>query len=127
VELRTVTRCRLKCRVAFSWCEAGKRRRYSEGVTRDISSRGFFILASKSPPAGTALQYDILLPQLERTVPRIRIRGEGRVVRVEFASAPAGMVSFAAASESFFLFELEKASSNGFHTTQRNRAVALKG
>jgi len=127
VELRTVTRCRLKCRVAFSWREAGKRRRHSEGVTRDISSRGFFMFASKSPPAGTALRYDILLPALERMVPRIRIQGEGRVVRVELAAGPAGMVSFAAASKSFFLLELEKASSNGFHTTQRNRAVALKG
>ena len=84
-------------------------------------------MASKSPPAGTALRYDILLPQLERTVPRIRIQGEGRVVRVELAAGPAGMVSFAAASESFFLFELEKASSNGFHTARKNRAVALKG
>ena len=48
-------------------------------------------------------------------------------MRVELAAGPAGMVSFAAASKSFFLLELEKASSNGFHTTQRNRAVALKG
>jgi len=85
------------------------------------------MFASKSPPAGTALRYDILLPPLERTVPRIRIQGEGRVVRVELAAGPAGMVSFAAASKSFFLVELEKAFSNGFHTTQRNRAVALKG
>jgi hypothetical protein len=85
------------------------------------------MFASKSPPPGTALRYDILLPQLERTVPRLRMQGEGRVVRVEPAAAPAGMVSFAAASESFFLLELDKASSNGFHTTRRNRAVALKG
>jgi hypothetical protein len=127
VELRAVTRCRLKCRVVFSWREAGKRRRHSEGVTRDISSRGLFILASKSPPAGTALRYDILLPQLERTLPRIRMQGEGRVVRVEPAAAPAGVVGFAAASESVFLLELEKASGNGFHTIRRNGAVALKG
>ena len=84
-------------------------------------------MASKSPPAGTALQYDILLPQLERTVPRIRIQGEGRVVRVEPVAAPAGVVGFAAAGESVLLLELEKASSNEFHTTERNRAVALKG
>ena len=127
MEHRAVTRCRLRCRVAFSWQDAGKRRRHSEGVTRDICSRGLFLFASKCPPAGTALRYEILLPQLERTVPRIRVHGEGRVVRVEPAAAPAGMVSFAAASESFFLLELEKASSNGFHTTRRNRAVALKG
>jgi len=127
VELRTVTRCRLKCRVAFSWREAGKRRRYSKGVTRDVSSRGFFIFASKSPRAGTALRYDILLPQLERMVPRIRMQGEGWVVRVEPAAAPAGIVGFAAASESVLLLELEKASGNGFHTARRNRAVALKG
>ena len=73
------------------------------------------------------MRYEILLPQLERTVPRIRMQGEGWVVRVGPAAAPAGVVGFAAASESVLLLELEKASSNGFHTTQRNRAVALKG
>jgi hypothetical protein len=96
-------------------------------VTRDISSRGFFIFASKSPRAGAALRYDILLPQLERTVPRIRMQGEGWVVRVEPAAAPAGVVGFAAASDSVLLLELEKASSNGFYATRRDRAVALKG
>jgi len=55
------------------------------------------------------------------------MQGEGWVVRVEPAAAPAGVVGFAAASDSVLLLELEKASSNGFHATRRNRAVALKG
>jgi hypothetical protein len=110
MELRTATRCRLKFPVRFRWQDREKRRWHGTGFTRDISSAGLFIVTSACPPAGVTLQFDVLLPPLEATAPKIQMQGVGRVLRVEPAGAALGVWGFAAANESFSLLELEKSS-----------------
>jgi len=55
----------------------------SEGVTRDISAGGMFILVSKGVPAGSTLHYNVYIPAIHRLGSGLRISGVGQVVRIE--------------------------------------------
>jgi hypothetical protein len=109
MELRSVTRCRLKFPVYFTWQEGDKLRR-GRGFTRDISSAGVFFVAPMHPPVGATLQFEVLLPFFAGTGPKIRMQGQGRVLRVEPAAKTLGVWGFAASNEDFSLCELEEGS-----------------
>lgn len=124
MELRSVTRCRLKFPVRFSWQDSGKRHRRGSGFTQDISSVGLFIVTSACPPLGAELQFDLLFPPLSAAAPQIHMQAEGKVVRVPPAATASGVWGFAAANESFSLWERHfgrespHESGNGTHSPE---------
>ena len=58
--------------------------------TRDISTRGMFVLSDVEPAAGELLEFEIDLA-LDEETPLVLVRGEGRVIRAERSGEqPAG-------------------------------------
>jgi hypothetical protein len=77
------------------------RRFHGEGITRDISVQGAFILTATAPPPECPIQVDLLLPSLTDMTCMMRITGRARVVRVEPASQEARIQGFAVVTDDF--------------------------
>jgi hypothetical protein len=101
MELRRELRYRLDAPVFFSWESAGHKRLHAEGITRDISVFGAFIVTATCPPADIPIQVQVVLPSLTGPKPVIRVSGAARVLRVEHSSRGAGENGFAVVSEDF--------------------------
>jgi len=94
IEMRKELRYRLDAPLVFSWEGVGLRRFLGEGITRDVSLRGAFILTTKTPPPDCTLRVDILLSYTGlKTI--MRITGKARVLRLERPSSDTWLHGFA--------------------------------
>jgi len=85
--MRKDIRYRLDAPAVFSW-EGGRQGRFhGEGITRDISVQGAFILSATLPPSDCPIHVDLLLPSLTGISAVMRITGRARVTRVEHSEA----------------------------------------
>lgn len=82
VELRKEVRYRLEAPATFTWENFQGRYLRGEGITRDISLFGAFILTPIIPPNLAFVQIEMALPALAANAPDIRIVGRARVVRI---------------------------------------------
>ncbi len=99
MELRKDMRYRLDAPAVFSWEGARGRRFQGEGITRDISVQGAFILTATVPPPDCPVQVDLLLPSVAGFMSTMRISGTARVIRVEHPAAGAWVRGFAVVTE----------------------------
>lgn len=83
MEMRRDIRYRLDAPAVFSWTGGRHGRLHGEGITRDISVQGAFILSATLPPPDSPIQVDLLLPSLAGMSAVMRITGKARVTRVE--------------------------------------------
>jgi hypothetical protein len=84
----------LELPVSVSWQIHGQPECQGEGVTRNISSRGMFVLAHRSPTLGTPVHFEVsLVPG--RGSAAIGLEGQGTVVRLEPPASSSGMPGFA--------------------------------
>lgn len=81
MELRQNHRYRLTAQVGFTCEYANGDIQEGNGLTRDISKSGIFILSSAAPPLDAAVLFRVILPLPES--PGTKLRGHGHVVRVE--------------------------------------------
>jgi hypothetical protein len=88
LEHRKQIRHVLGARAVFSWVVPDHERLEREGVTRDISESGAFIVTTSCPPALASVRVELFLPPLHGTVATLRLRAEMRVIRIE--QAPPG-------------------------------------
>src|SRR5271169_682171 len=101
MELRNRVRYRLTANAVFAWEGAQHNRLQGEGVTRDISLTGAFILTSTCPAVGTTVQLDVYLSRTPSDASRtMRIRTDATVIRVDHCDSDEG---FAAVSQDFIL------------------------
>jgi hypothetical protein len=98
MELRKEVRYRLDVPALFYWDTIDKKRLHGEGITRDISVFGAFIVSPTCPPVQVPLLFEVILPSLPGTMPVVRIKGEARVVRVDHPDARQGENGFAVVS-----------------------------
>jgi hypothetical protein len=101
MDRRTEVRYQLGARVVFSWEGPEQERFQGEGVTRDISTKGAFILTQSCPPPQAAVQMLLFLPPFHGTVATARIRAEAQVLRVEQAPPSEQQSGFAVDSPGF--------------------------
>lgn len=101
MELRKGIRYRLTAAAVFAW-EGPQRLLLAEGVTRDISLTGAFILTLNSPPVGTAIHLDVMLLPLQGGARSVSMKTEATVIRVEHANGGEG---FAVAIQDIALVE----------------------
>ena len=87
----------------FFWKEARDTEHEGLGLTRDLSVGGVFVFATSPPPLGSDLKLDAFLPPGRNPVLRLRIHGQGRVVRVDAAHGGEPRAGFAVAGERFVL------------------------
>ncbi len=99
MDLRKEIRYRLDAPAVFSWEGARHRRFQGEGITRDISVQGAFILTATMPPPDSAIQVDLLLPSLTGMKGMMRITGKARVIRVERPSPDTWIHGFAVVTD----------------------------
>lgn len=101
MELRNRVRYRLAASAVFAWKGANRSRLRGEGITRDISLTGAFVLSSTCPPVGAIIQLDVFLassvPGMNKGV---RIKAQATVTRVEHSETVEG---FAAVSQNLKL------------------------
>ena len=100
-EMRREVRYRLDAPVLFSWESSQHARLQGEGVTRDLSVLGAFILTPTCPPVEVPIQVEIVLPSLTGLKPVIRVSGAARVLRVDHSSKGNGENGFAVVSDDF--------------------------
>jgi len=101
MERRRQVRYALGARAVFSWEGPEEKRLEVEGVTRDISLAGAFILTRSCPPAHTVVQVELFLPPFHGTVATVRFRAEARVLRVEHGPPGKQQSGFAVDSTGF--------------------------
>ncbi len=99
IEMRKELRYRLDAPAVFSWEGVGHKRFRGEGVTRDVSVQGAFILTATMPPPDCPIQLDLLLPSLTGMKTMMRITGRARVLRVEHPSSDTWIHGFAAVAD----------------------------
>jgi len=87
-ELRAVERFAVSLPVVLTWRAPGRPDGSVQGFTRDISTRGMYVLADSGPIPGELLKFEIDLA-LDESTPLVLVEGEGRVVRVEDQPPPA--------------------------------------
>jgi hypothetical protein len=69
--------------VSFSWETDDHRVLHGNGMTRDCSISGAFIVSPDPLPIGSVVQMEFSLPRLLAAGPGVRLKTQGRVVRVE--------------------------------------------
>ena len=99
MEMRNEIRYRLDAPAVFSWQGAHHRRFQGEGITRDISVQGAFILTATMPPSDCPVQVDLLLPSLTGMKGMMRITGKARVIRLEHPSSDTWIHGFAVVTD----------------------------
>jgi len=106
MEMRKDIRYRLDAPAVFSWGGAAHKRFRGEGITRDISVQGAFILTATSPPPDCSIYVDLLLPSIVGVQSTMRIRGRARVTRIEHSSADTWIHGFAVVTDDLNQWDL---------------------
>lgn len=99
MEMRKDIRYRLDAPAVFSWESARRGRFHGEGITRDISVQGAFILSATLPPPDCPVQVDLLLPSLAGMSAVMRITGRARVTRIEDSAGGGWIRGFAVVTD----------------------------
>ena len=108
LHLRRAVRYGLHAPAKFSWEGPHRSLLHGEGLSRDVSVAGAFILAPTCPPVGTTLQLEISLPPFYGSTPTVRLKGKARVLRIERAAEGKAQSGFAVVSRGFTMEELER-------------------
>src|SRR5579862_6676843 len=99
MDMRRDLRYRLDAPAVFSWEGMSRRRFQGEGVTRDVSVQGAFILTTTIPPPDIPIQVDLLLPSLTGRSSTMRITGRARVIRIDQRPSNAWIRGFAVVTD----------------------------
>lgn len=83
VSRRRYQRFPLRVPAIFFWKGPRGARQKGEGLTRDISADGVFIVADFCPPSESVIEFEVRLPALDTAGPPLRIRAAGQVVRTD--------------------------------------------
>ena len=88
--------------VLFRWSRPDNRHYQGEGVTRDVSVAGAFILTATCPPPSAVVQVEVFLP-LSKGRARALMQANMLVLRVEHDVAGAKRSGFSEVSKVFSL------------------------
>jgi hypothetical protein len=97
----------VKAPVSFWWKDESGDQRQGEGTSRDVSETGTFVFAPGCPPVGADVALRIFLVALPGATRVLRMEVDGRVLRVEQATA-AGSSGFAVLTKDAILRENEE-------------------
>src|ERR1700730_14829425 len=101
MEARASIRYRFGTPAVFSWQGQAGGRLKGDGITRDISVGGAYILTPTCPPPEAVIQLEIFLTSPGTTGRSLRIVTEGRVLRVEHPANSKARGGFAIAGKRF--------------------------
>jgi hypothetical protein len=110
VERRKVIRYRMSTPVIFRWSGPDNERFQGEGVTRDMSVAGVFVLTVTCPPPNAVIQMEVLLPFLDGAS-NARLKYHMTVLRVDHDIAENRRSGFSAHCAGFSLRTFSKKAS----------------
>jgi hypothetical protein len=93
--------------VLFHWNGPDQEHFQGEGVTRDMSVAGVFVLTATCPPVNATLHTEVFLSPSDG-VPKARMKGNMRVLRVEHEIAGDKRSGFSAVGKGFALRAISK-------------------
>jgi hypothetical protein len=93
--MRKEIRYRMEAPAIFTWKNFEREQLQGEGITRDMSLLGAFILSATCPPRLSSIRVEVALPSVIGIEADIRIVGDARVVRVEHCKVGHGEDGFA--------------------------------
>jgi hypothetical protein len=105
VDQRQNKRYQLKTAVKFSWESPQNGCCRGEGVTRDISPSGVFVLTDERLPLGTTVKLEVTLPSPRKSPSGALLRTRGHIVRAE-------QLGFAAVAEMGFRMQFPEIASS---------------
>ena len=123
MEMRREIRYRLDAPALFTWESAHRKCLQGEGITRDISVFGAFILTPTCPPIDVPIQVEVVLPSLTGLKPVVRVSGAARVLRVDHSSKGEEENGFAVVSEDFSRWTMSTDRMEPASTTAENAEV----
>jgi hypothetical protein len=106
-ELRAVERFEVSLPVHLSWRVVGRTDQQVQGSTKNISTRGMFVLAPLGPRPGQLLEFEIDMA-VDEASPLVLVQGEGEVVRVDPSTKASPLTGFAVRNRWFKLREPEQ-------------------
>lgn len=95
----------------FQWKGSRSDRFQDEGITRDISVAGVYVLTTRCPPMNSVVQMELILPS-PFGASKPRIKAEMRVLRVEHHIEGDGRSGFSAVGKAFALRDTSKQPSD---------------
>jgi len=95
LERRRAARYELTIPVAFLWADHDGSALHAEGVTRDISDIGVYVLADKCPPLNSEVRVEVMA--VEPGIASAFLKGNMKVLRVEVSPDVRGGCGFALA------------------------------
>jgi hypothetical protein len=107
MERRGATRYPLRLVVTFSWKDEVGVVHGSEGQSRDLNGRGIYVQSGLTPPVGSSVEMNVLLPQLGSPTRPAELHAEGRVVRIDRAGSESKAAGFAAMNHTVILRDAE--------------------
>jgi hypothetical protein len=81
VDLRKARRYAMSATVSFYWDRGDGILQEGQGATRDVSSRGVFVVTDAAPRVGGQLELELYFKSPGRESKLVRFRGEGKVIR----------------------------------------------
>ena len=105
MDQRQNRRYQLKTAVKFSWESLQNGICRGEGVTRDISPSGVFVLTGERLPLGTTVKLEVALPSPRKEPSGAVLRTRGHIVRSE-------QLGFAAVAEMGFRMQFPEIASS---------------
>jgi PilZ domain len=90
---RESVRFHIRLPVIFRWNDEQGGRQQNGGFTHDISTGGLFVYSPMPPPSGVCVELEVMLPPLEESGHGVRLRSEGRVLRIERTGERAGFAA----------------------------------
>lgn len=102
MDRRQGNRYDLKASIEFSWTDLEGNRHREEGLTRDISEFGIFVVTNCRPPLGAQVSFEVSFPS--ESAQAVRLQASGPVVRLETPNESEGQCGFAAATSEIKVF-----------------------
>jgi hypothetical protein len=103
LERREQIRFCIRALVKFEWIDGDGTPRREQGFTRDISSKGLFIVSDSQPPAKADLHVDVFFGKSSGGEPNLELSAKTLVIRSEPAANAGIFGGFAVLNRSYCL------------------------
>ena len=107
MDRREHTRYGVEALVDFEWIDGGVLRR-GNGVTRDVNTKGMFILSDTKPPAKADLELEFSFRDVSDIRTSLQMSVKALVIRVEPETLPKSLQGFAILNKRYELHDDSK-------------------
>jgi hypothetical protein len=101
LERREQLRFQIRAVAKFEWVDGGGVRHWGQGLTRDISAKGLFILTDSRPPTKADLQVEVFFSSIAGADTNLELCVQSVLLRVEWGPNVGVSSGFAVLNRSY--------------------------